>query len=390
MREGNEEGVKELKEKVEVASQEAAEKEDDLSEVESQCGALFARLPNLLDTRVPDGDTDQDNEIIKEWGMEYKREEDWMQWHDILAQGVDGYAPEAAVKVAGARFSVLRGHLARLERALKDFMLDTHTQEHGYVECSVPYMVSRPVLEGTGQLPKFEDDLFKTNHDISGHDAFLIPTAEVPLTSLWRGEILEESDLPISVVSHTPCFRAESDSGGRDTRGLLRQHQFHKVELVRISTKDQSNNLHEEMTRHSEKILEALKLPYRKVRLCSGDIGFAARHCYDLEVWLPGQGQYREIASVSNCGDFQARRMMLRYRAVPEENAGEKKGKKKQKPKPVYCHTMNGSGVAVGRALVAVLENYQNPDGSITIPEVLIPYMNGVTTIPAVNERTLK
>ncbi|GAB5353834.1 hypothetical protein AAMO2058_000068100 [Amorphochlora amoebiformis] len=378
MRSGKQDEVGELKAQVETASQGAAGKEEDLEEVQTQCKNLFFRLPNLLDNRVPEGDSDEENQVITVWGEEHKREEEWMKWHDEIALKLGGYAPEAAVKVAGARFSVLRGQLARLERALTQFMLDMHTEKHGYTEHSVPYMVGRPSLEGTGQLPKFEDDLFKTNHDISGNDAFLIPTAEVPLTSLYREDILSEEQLPISLVAHTPCFRSESDSGGRDTRGLLRQHQFHKVELVRICSKDTSNDFHEEMTEHSENVLKALKLPYRKVRLCSGDIGFSARHCYDLEVWLPGQHQYREIASISNCGDFQARRLMLRYRS---EEAKDKGGKKKGKSKPTYCHTMNGSGVAVGRAMVAILENYQNEDGSVTIPEALVPYMGGKTVL---------
>jgi seryl-tRNA synthetase len=268
----------------------------------------------------------------------------------------------------------LRGGLAKLERSLINFFLDTHTSENGYTELMVPYIVGRSALEGTGQLPKFEEDLFKLAEPINGREGFLIPTAEVPVTNIHRGKILDESMLPLSYCAFTPCFRAEAGSHGRDTRGYFRQHQFHKVELVKVTTPEQSDEEHHKMLNHAEKLLQALKLPYRKVRLCSGDIGFSARMCYDIEVWLPGQGQFREISSLSNCADFQARRMNLRYRpSEPDE-----KGKKK---KPVFCHTMNGSGLAVGRTLVAILENYQNEDGSIDVPEALIPYMAGLTKI---------
>jgi seryl-tRNA synthetase len=276
------------------------------------------------------------------------------------------------VQMSGARFVALKGDVARLERALAMFFVDLHTEQHGYTEVSVPYVVSRSALEGTSQLPKFEEDLFgiKTeSHTCNGEDAFLIPTAEVPVTNLHRNQVLDEDDLPLSYVAWTPCFRAEAGSYGRDTRGLIRTHQFQKVELVKITTAESSDAQHEELTQHAEACLQALQLPYRKMRLCAGDIGFSARHCYDLEVWLPGPGEYREISSCSNTGDFQARRMALRYRP--------KSSNKKDKSKPVLCHTINGSGLAVGRALVAVLENYQRPDGSVEIPAVLRPYMGG-------------
>jgi seryl-tRNA synthetase len=286
--------------------------------------------------------------------------------------------------------------VARLERALSNFFLDTHTAEaHGYTEVSTPQIVGRSALEGTGQLPKFEDDLFRLAEPLNGRDVFLIPTAEVPLTNLHAGEILPESRLPLAFVALTQCFRAEAGSYGRDTRGLIRQHQFAKVELVRITTAESSDAEHERLTEHAEACLRALELPYRKMRLCSGDIGFSARHCYDLEVWLPGQGAWREISSCSNCGDFQARRMSLRYRpALPAQDEGGAdaaggggkkggggKGKKAAAPKPVLCHTINGSGLAVGRALVAVLENYAQEDGSVLVPAVLQPYMGGLTKI---------
>ena len=293
--------------------------------------------------------------------------------------------------MSGARFSVLRGHAARLERALLCFFLDFQTAR-GYSEVSVPYIVSRSALEGTGQLPKFEEDLFRVSHRVGGEDAFLIPTAEVPLTNLHRGQLLEAAELPLCYVSGTPAFRAEAGSNGRDTRGLLRQHQFHKAELVKVVTPETSEAEHQAMVGDAEAVLQALQLPYRTMLLCSGDIGFSARKCYDLEVWLPGQQRWREVASVSNCHDFQARRMGLRYRAQPRSSgAGAQVQVDKSKSKgklnnnknksTVYPHTLNGSGVAVGRALVAVLENGQQADGSVLLPEPLHPYMGGVTTL---------
>eukprot|EP00638_Chattonella_subsalsa_P003413 CAMPEP_0117757856 /NCGR_PEP_ID=MMETSP0947-20121206/15003_1 /TAXON_ID=44440 /ORGANISM="Chattonella subsalsa, Strain CCMP2191" /LENGTH=453 /DNA_ID=CAMNT_0005577875 /DNA_START=213 /DNA_END=1574 /DNA_ORIENTATION=- len=374
MKAGDTEGADEKKKEVEAANIASKDAEEKLSKIEEELTGLFARLPNLLDAQTPDGDDDTQNELISEFNTgSLKKGEEYL-WHDEIAAKLGGFMPEAAAKISGARFSVLTGPVAKLERALMQFALDFHSEQNGYTECAVPYIVTRSTLEGTGQLPKFEEDLFKVNHEASGEDAFLIPTAEVPLTNLYRGEILEQKQLPVSFVALTPSFRAEAGSYGRDTRGLLRQHQFNKVELVKLCTAEQAKEEHEKLTQDAENCLQALKLPYRKVRLCSGDIGFGARMCYDLEVWLPGQEEFREIASCSNCADFQARRMNLRYRVV--------EGKKK---KNVFAHTMNGSGLAVGRALVAVLENYYNPeDGSLTVPDVLRPYMGGVEKIEAV------
>lgn len=268
-------------------------------------------------------------------------------WHDDIAKSLNGLENEAAVRISGSRFSVLAGSVARLERALGQYFMDFHTNR-GYSEVSVPYLVSRSCLEGTGQLPKFEDDLFRLSADatVAGEEAFLIPTGEVPLTNLFRGQILSEAQLPMSLVTLTPCFRAEAGSNGRDTRGLLRQHQFHKVELVKICSPETSNDEHEKLTFDVECVLQALRLPYRKMLLCGGDTGFSARKCYDLEVWMPGQQAFREVSSCSNCHDFQSRRMGLRYREtshIHEANDGKSK-------KPVrFPHTLNGSGLAVGR-----------------------------------------
>jgi len=386
------EGVKAISSK---AAEDAARVEGELTEVETEVNKLLDNIPNLLDDLVPDGDTDEDNVEVMSWGKvdDLPEQLGWSEgfepkWHDDIALTLNGWMGENAVKMSGARFAALSGPVARLERALSQFFLDMHTSEaHGYTEVSVPYVVGRSSLEGTSQLPKFEEDLFsirKESHTCNGEDAFLIPTAEVPLTNLHRETIFEESDLPISYVALTPCFRAEAGSYGRDTKGLFRMHQFLKVELVKITSASSSDKEHELLTSHAQACLEALKLPYRKVRLCSGDIGFSARHCYDLEVWLPGQGEYREISSCSNTGDFQARRMGLRYRPKLESDQSGKGGKKKgKKPKPELCHTINGSGVAVGRALIAVLENYQQPDGSVVVPEVLRPYMGGIKLLEA-------
>jgi seryl-tRNA synthetase len=368
------------------AAEGAQKAEEELETIQSTMDELFAGIPNLLDDNVPDGVDDKQNEEVSQWGdiQALPEKLGWgdgfsPKWHDDVALGLNGYQAEAAVAMSGARFVALSGPIARLERAIAMFFLDMHTNEHGYTEMSVPFVVGRSALEGTSQLPKFQEDLFAISpaaHTCNGEDAFLIPTAEVPLTNLHAGSILEEADLPISYVAYTPCFRAEAGSYGRDTRGLIRTHQFHKVELVKITSATNSDEQHELLTGHAEACLKALELPYRKVRLCSGDIGFAARHCYDLEVWLPGAAEYREISSCSNTGDFQARRMALRYR--PAEVADEAgSNKKKKKIKPEFCHTINGSGLAVGRTLVAVLENYQRPDGTVMVPEVLRPYMGG-------------
>ena len=380
------------------AADDAAEIETKLDDIQSTVESLLAGLPNLLDDRVPDGEDDTENEVVSTWGdaKDLPAELGWTddfepKWHDDVATGLGGWNSENAVAMSGARFVALSGQVARLERAISSYFLDQHVTENGYTEVSVPLVVGRSALEGTSQLPKFEEDLFKItpeSHTCNGEDAFLIPTAEVPLTNLYAGQILEEADLPLSFVALTPCFRAEAGSYGRDTRGLIRTHQFAKVELVKITSAETSDDEHEKLTRHAEQCLEALKLPYRKVRLCSGDVGFSARHCYDLEVWLPSTGEFREISSCSNTGDFQARRMGLRYRpiekAADKEAAAPAKGgkkKKAKKPKPVLCHTINGSGLAVGRTLLAVLENYQKPDGSVVVPEVLRPYMGGVEVL---------
>jgi seryl-tRNA synthetase len=376
----NEEVLAAAREASQAVSQEAEAADRELELLQTEMDQQLAILPNLLDDRVPEGRDDTDNEILYTWGdvdalpQRLEWPSDWKPlWHDDIATRLRGYWNEAAVQMSGARFIALAGPVAQLERAIGQWMLDLHTNTHGYTEVSVPLVVSRSTLEGTGQLPKFEEDLFaitSASHTCNGEDAFLIPTAEVPVTNLHRDQVLEEEDLPLSYVALTPCFRAEAGSYGRDTKGLIRTHQFYKVELVKITSATTSDDEHELLTTHAEACLKALELPYRKVRLCAGDIGFAARHCYDLEVWLPGAGEYREISSCSNTGDFQARRLALRYRPTPV--AG-----KKGKLKPVLCHTINGSGLAVGRTLVAILENYQRSDGSVVIPEVLRPYMGG-------------
>eukprot|EP00535_Pseudo-nitzschia_heimii_P007424 CAMPEP_0197182690 /NCGR_PEP_ID=MMETSP1423-20130617/6564_1 /TAXON_ID=476441 /ORGANISM="Pseudo-nitzschia heimii, Strain UNC1101" /LENGTH=531 /DNA_ID=CAMNT_0042633147 /DNA_START=272 /DNA_END=1867 /DNA_ORIENTATION=- len=381
--------------KLSAEAAEGAEKADEeLESIQKVMDDMLAGIPNLLDDQVPDGDDETDNEVVLKWGDidALPKKLEWAddfkpKWHDDVAIGLQGYQSEAAVQMSGTRFVALSGSIARLERAIAMFFLDLHTNKHGYTEVSVPYIVGRSALEGTSQLPKFQEDLFAIttdSHTCNGEDAFLIPTAEVPVTNLHANSILEEKDLPLSYVAYTPCFRAEAGSSGRDTKGLIRTHQFQKVELVKITTTDTSDDQHEMLTGHAEACLQALQLPYRKVRLCSGDIGFAARNCYDLEVWLPGAAEYREISSCSNTGDFQARRMSLRYRPDPPPTPEAENGKKKKKPKkmkPQLCHTINGSGLAVGRTLVAVLENYQRPDGSVVVPEVLRPYMGGVEVL---------
>ena len=390
--------IKGLKELATKAGDEAASVEETLAGIESKVNQLLASLPNLLDDIVPDGDDDTDNEMVNEWGdvnalpkeLGWTSAEDFEPlWHDDVATNLGGWNSEAAVGMSGARFVSLTGSVARLERALSSYFLD-RAIDKGYIEVSPPLVVSRSALEGTSQLPKFEEDLFKIvpeSHTCNGEDAFLIPTAEVPLTNMHSNQILDEADLPLCYCAMTPCFRAEAGSYGRDTRGLIRTHQFYKVELVKITTPDTSDDEHNKLTRNAEECLEELKIPYRKMRLCSGDVGFSAQHCYDLEAWLPSTKEYREISSCSNTGDFQARRMALRYRPeakVEEDQAGgganKKGGKKKKakKPKPVLCHTINGSGLAVGRTLVAVLENYQTPNGDVVVPEVLRQYMGGL------------
>jgi seryl-tRNA synthetase len=330
--------------------------------------ALFdalAVLPNVPLDDVPVGEDEHSNIEIRKVGTLRERP-NWVKEHFEIGESLGLMDFESAAKLSGARFTVLKGQLARLERALGQFMLDLHTTEHGYTEVQPPLLVRDDALFGTNQLPKFEEDLFFTPH--AGSRLGLIPTAEVPLTNLVREQILAQEQLPLRYTALTPCFRSEAGSAGRDTRGMLRQHQFYKVELVSITDQESSIAEHERMTECAETVLKKLELPYRTVVLCTGDMGFGARKTYDIEVWLPGQNAYREISSCSVCGDFQARRMDARYRG--KEDKGIR-----------FVHTLNGSGVAVGRALIAVIENYQNEDGSVTIPEVLVPYMGGETRI---------
>ncbi|KZN30957.1 serine--tRNA ligase [Pseudoalteromonas luteoviolacea] len=342
----------------------AAKAEQDKVLAELQDIALT--LPNLPAEEVPAGADEDDNVEVSKWGepKQFNFEvKDHVDLGEALGKGLDF---ETGVKLSGSRFTVMRGGVARMHRALVQFMLDTHTDSNGYTEMYVPYLVNKASLFGTGQLPKFAADLFHTEVLEEDQDGYsLIPTAEVPLTNCARDEIYDEKELPIRMTAHTPCFRSEAGSYGRDTRGLIRQHQFDKVELVQLVKPEDSMNALDELTGHAEAILQALELPYRKVVLCTGDMGFGAAKTYDLEVWLPAQNTYREISSCSNMQDFQARRMQARFR-----RAGEKK--------PELLHTLNGSGLAVGRTLVAILENYQQEDGSIIVPDVLKPYMGGL------------
>ena len=335
-----------------------------LTEVQGELDGLLLGLPNLLDDSVPDGADESGNVEVRRWGdpPEFAFE---ARDHVDIGATLGLLDMEAAARVAGSRFTVMRGPLAQLHRALIQFMLDLQVNENGYTEVYTPYLVHRDSLIGTGQLPKFEEDLFAIQGD---QELFLIPTAEVPLTNLVRETILADTDLPLKLTAHTPCFRSEAGSYGKDTRGMIRQHQFEKVELVHVVRPQESYAALEELTANAESVLQRLELPYRVVTLSAGDTGFAAAKTYDLEVWLPGQGRYREISSCSNCEAFQARRMQARWRN-PESG----------KPEPV--HTLNGSGVAAGRALVAVLENRQQADGSVVIPEVLRPYMQGQESI---------
>ncbi|GMU68889.1 MAG: serine--tRNA ligase [Steroidobacteraceae bacterium] len=345
----------------EALAADVARVDAELAVVQDELDQWQLGLPNLLDAGVPDGRDESANVEVRRSG-EPRQFDFEPRDHVAIGASLDGLDFDAASRLSGARFAVLRGHVARLHRALAQFMLDLHTREHGYTEVYVPYLVSRATLTGTGQLPKFEQDLFAVPHD---PELFLIPTAEVPVTNLVRDRIVAPEQLPLRYVAHTPCFRSEAGAHGKDTRGLIRQHQFDKVELVQIVRPADSAAALEALTGHAEAVLAALQLPYRVVALCAGDIGFGSAKTYDLEVWLPGQGRYREISSCSNCEAFQARRMQARWRNPATG-----------KPEPV--HTLNGSGVAVGRALVAVLENYQRADGSVTVPEVLRPYMGGI------------
>ena len=337
--------------------------DEELNQVDEQLNLFLLTVPNIPHASTPIGASENDNVLVRTWGdpvtLPFKAMAHWDLGEDL---GILDF--ERGAKITGARFTLYRGAGARLERALLNFMLDLHTDRHGYQEVLPPFMVNRESMQGTGQLPKFEEDLFK----LVDPDFFLIPTAEVPVTNIHRGEILKKSDLPISYCAYTPCFRREAGSYGKDTRGLIRQHQFNKVELVKFVHPSESDAALETLTGHAEKILQLLELPYRVMALCSGDIGFSSAKTYDIEVWLPGQSCYREISSCSTFGDFQARRASIRFR-------------EDEKAKPEFVHTLNGSGLAVGRTVVAVLENYQQEDGTVRIPAVLQPYMGGLERI---------
>jgi seryl-tRNA synthetase len=350
-----------LKQRGETLKNASAEADHALTLVQDQLDKLLQEIPNIPHETVPEGASEDDNVEIRRWGQ-VKEFNFKVKDHVDLGADLNELDFDRAAKITGTRFSQLRGGLASLHRALIQFMLNTHIHEHGYEEVYVPFIVNRESLFGTGQLPKFEEDLFKLEDE---RGFYLIPTAEVPVTNIYRNEIVEQ--LPIKYVAHTPCFRSEAGSYGRDTRGMIRQHQFEKVELVQFVHPDESWDALEQLVRHAETILQKLNLPYRTVTLCGGDLGFAAAKTYDIEVWLPSQDKYREISSCSNFGDFQARRMKARYR--------------NQQGKPELLHTLNGSGLAVGRTLLAIMENYQREDGSIEIPQVLQPYMNGIQSI---------
>lgn len=359
------EDVSEIMASVNTLKAELEKKKEELASLQEKFQDYLMGVPNLPDESVPPGKDEEDNLELYKWGepKSYSFEvKDHSELGEALGNGLD-FA--AASKITGSRFAVMRGQLAKMHRALIQFMIDLHSLKHGYAEVYVPFIVNKDTLRGTSQLPKFEEDLFKLRGD---QDYYLIPTAEVPVTNLVRDEILDAEALPLKFTAHTPCFRSEAGSYGRDTKGMIRQHQFEKVEMVQIVKPCDSFQALEELTQHAENVLQALELPYRKVILCGGDIGFAAVKSYDLEVWLPSQDSYREISSCSNCGDFQARRMQARWRN-PETG------------KPELVHTLNGSGLAVGRTLVAILENNQREDGSIDIPAALQPYMNGETVI---------
>ncbi|OHX35560.1 serine--tRNA ligase [Methylomonas sp. LWB] len=337
--------------------------EAELNDVQNQLNALMAGIPNILDAAVPDGKSDADNLEVSRWGE--PRQFDFQPKDHVDLGEPLGMNFEWGAKIASARFVVLAGKLATLQRAIIQLMLNTHINEHGYQETYVPFLANSDSLRGTGQLPKFEADLFTVQNDPT---FYLIPTAEVPVTNIVRDAIVEAKQMPLKFVCHSPCFRSEAGAYGSDVRGMIRQHQFEKVELVQIVSAETSAQAHEELTGHAEKILQILNLPYRKMLLCAGDTGFSSAKTYDLEVWLPGQQKYREISSCSNFKDFQARRMQARWR---NPDTG----------KPELVHTLNGSGLAAGRTLIAVIENYQNADGSITVPEALRPYMGGLAEI---------
>ena len=363
MREGKKDEASSLQEEMKQLSNQIKDLSELRSNAEEEFRNFMLTIPNIPDVSVPVGKSDEDNVEIRKWGE--PREFDFTpKDHIELGSTLDILDLDRAAKITGARFALYKGLGARLERALINFMLDLHTSEHGYKEVLPPFMANTDSFIGTGNLPKFEEDLFK----IKDTNYYLIPTAEVPVTNIHRDEILKESDLPIKYVAYTPCFRSEAGSYGKDVRGIIRQHQFNKVELVKFSSPDSSYAEHESLTENAERILQLLGLPYRVVVLCTGDMGFSSAKTYDIEVWVPSEKTYREISSCSNFIDFQARRASIRYR--PNEG-----GKTK------YVHTLNGSGLAVGRCVIAILENFQESDGTISIPEVLVPYMGGVTKI---------
>ncbi|MDD2581322.1 MAG: serine--tRNA ligase [Desulfuromonadaceae bacterium] len=346
-----------------AVSQKIKEQDEELKQLEEKLQSFLLTIPNLPHATTPIGLSENDNVLVRSWGspreLPFEAKPHWDLGEEL---GILDF--ERGAKITGARFTLYRGAGARMERALINLMLDLHTGQHGYQEVLPPFMVNRDSMTGTGQLPKFEEDLFK----MVDPEFFLIPTAEVPVTNIHRGEILKKSDLPISYCAYTPCFRREAGSYGKDTRGLIRQHQFNKVELVKFVHPSESDAALETLTGHAEKVLQLLEIPYRVMALCSGDIGFSAAKTYDIEVWLPGQSCYREISSCSTFGDFQARRASIRFR-------------EDEKSKPEFVHTLNGSGLAVGRTLVAVLENYQQADGSVLVPSALLPYMGGLERI---------
>ena len=355
------EDIEPLKARGEALKKDSADADASLAAVQSQLDALLQGIPNIPDSSVPEGQDEEDNVEVRRWGTP-KTFDFEVKDHVDLGANLGGLDFDTAAKITGSRFAKMSGSIARLHRALTQFMLNTHIEEHGYEEVYVPYIVNADSLFGTGQLPKFEEDLFKLDDE---RNYYLIPTAEVPVTNIHRNDIVDS--LPIKYVSHTPCFRSEAGSSGRDTRGMIRQHQFEKVEMVQFVHPSESTQAHEDLTAQAESLLQKLDLPYRTVVLCGGDLGFSAAKTFDIEVWLPSQNTYREISSCSNFTDFQARRMKARFR-----NA---------EGKTEFLHTLNGSGLAVGRTLIAVLENYQQADGSIAIPEVLQPLMGGLTQI---------
>jgi seryl-tRNA synthetase len=349
---------------MEKINQELKSNETKLETLLSELHNWMLELPNLPDTSVPDGNSEEDNQEVRKWG-DVPNFDFQVKDHVELGENLGGLDFETAAKITGSRFVSMQGGIARLHRALIQFMMDTHIAQHGYEEVYVPYIVNSQSLTGTGQLPKFEEDLFKLNHE---NDYYLIPTAEVPVTNIWRDRIAKEEQLPIKYVCHTPCFRSEAGSYGKDTRGMIRQHQFEKVEMVQLVKPESSWRMLEELTGHAEKILQDLNLAYRVVTLCTGDLGFSSAKTYDIEVWLPAQNTYREISSCSNFLDFQARRLKARWKNTVTK-------------KTEYLHTLNGSGLAIGRTLVAIIENYQDKDGNINVPELLKPYMRGVDKI---------